>query len=73
MIASELIVHSLEEALKPLTYVHAVWLEGAHANGTEDAYRCYSKMAQYSSPQYFLINSSRPEICRSFLYSTGFF
>jgi len=32
------IIEKLEYALKPLAYIHALWLEGADANGTVDEY-----------------------------------
>lgn len=38
MIDKNIIINKLHEALAPLSYVYAFWLEGADANGTADEY-----------------------------------
>lgn len=38
MISKSTIINRLAEALKPLPFIHALWLEGADATGTADEY-----------------------------------
>ena len=66
MITRDGIIHELQEALEPLPFLYAFWLEGADATGTVDEYSDIDFWAdfedEYESQAYEAVENALSEL-----------